>query len=149
MKLMLRPEWKPRPVSSFLGYLDLKIGVTVAALFAVSLFVYLIVIGVLTYSGFKQLLNKVAGVYGLIAALTGAGGSFAQLTLYVYSVFGLVALAWGLRAVAEVGYMRLHPWARPDGILMRHRKTRSVRYTSRTCSSPITSSQRCGQYSSR
>ncbi|EIN09653.1 DUF1753-domain-containing protein [Punctularia strigosozonata HHB-11173 SS5] len=78
---MLRPEWKPRPASSFLGCLDLKIGVTVALLFA--------------------LLNKVAGVYGLIAALTGAGGSFAQISLYVYSVFGLVVLAWGLRAVTE------------------------------------------------
>ena len=49
-----------------------------------------------------QLLNKVAGVYGLIAVLTGAGGSFAQLSLYIYSVFALVALSWGLRVVQEV-----------------------------------------------
>lgn len=35
MKLMLRPEWKPRPVGSFLGCLDLKLGVTIALLFAV------------------------------------------------------------------------------------------------------------------
>ncbi|TFL01899.1 DUF1753-domain-containing protein [Pterulicium gracile] len=69
------------PLSSFLGLLDLKTGVTVALLFA--------------------LLNKVAGVYGLIAALTGAGGSFAQLSLYVYSAVALIALAWGLRAVKE------------------------------------------------
>jgi inositol phosphorylceramide synthase regulatory subunit len=48
------------------------------------------------------LLNKVAGVYGLIAVLTGAGGSFAQLSLYIYSVIALVALAWGLRAVKDV-----------------------------------------------
>lgn len=46
-----------------------------------------------------QLLNKVAGIYGLIAVLTGAGGSFAQLSLYLYSVIALVALAWGLKAV--------------------------------------------------
>ncbi|KAF5373269.1 hypothetical protein D9615_007479 [Tricholomella constricta] len=81
MKLMLRPEWRLWPLSSFLGFLDLKTGVTVALLFA--------------------LLNKVAGVYGLIAVLTGAGGSFAQLSLYIYSVIALVGLVWGLRAVKE------------------------------------------------
>ncbi|KAF8909328.1 Inositolphosphorylceramide synthase subunit Kei1-domain-containing protein [Gymnopilus junonius] len=79
MKLMLRPEWRLWPLSSFLGLLDLKTGVTVALLFA--------------------LLNKVAGVYGLIAVLTGAGGSFAQLSLYIYSAVALAALAWGLRVV--------------------------------------------------
>lgn len=79
---MLRPEWRLWPLSSFLGLIDLKTGVTIALLFA--------------------LLNKVAGVYGLIAVLTGAGGSFAQLSLYIYSVIALVALAWGLRAVKDV-----------------------------------------------
>ena len=49
-----------------------------------------------------QLLNKVAGVYGLIAVLTGAGGSIAQLSLYVYSVVGLVALVWGLKSILHV-----------------------------------------------
>ncbi|KAF8151949.1 hypothetical protein K438DRAFT_1988070 [Mycena galopus ATCC 62051] len=44
-------------------------------------------------------LNKVAGVYGLIAVLTGAGGSFAQLSMYIYSVLGLIALGWGLKVV--------------------------------------------------
>lgn len=78
---MLRPEWRLWPLSSFFGLLDLKTGVTVALLFA--------------------LLNKVAGVYGLIAVLTGAGGSFAQLSLYIYSVLALVALAWGLRVVQD------------------------------------------------
>lgn len=48
------------------------------------------------------MLNKVAGVYGLIAVLTGAGGSFAQLSLYIYSVAALVALVWGLKAVKHV-----------------------------------------------
>ena len=50
-----------------------------------------------------QLLNKVAGVYGLVAVLTGAGGSAAQLSMYIYSVLGLIALAWGLKAVGQVG----------------------------------------------
>ncbi|KAJ7171672.1 Inositolphosphorylceramide synthase subunit Kei1-domain-containing protein [Mycena crocata] len=83
MKLMLRNEWRQCfglwPLNSFLGILDLKTGVTIACLFAV--------------------LNKVAGVYGLLAVLTGAGGSFAQLSMYIYSVFGLVALGWGLQVV--------------------------------------------------
>lgn len=49
-----------------------------------------------------QLLNKVAGVYGLISLLTGAGASAAQLSLYIYSTLGLAALAWGLRAISQV-----------------------------------------------
>ncbi|KAJ7151732.1 Inositolphosphorylceramide synthase subunit Kei1-domain-containing protein [Mycena filopes] len=77
MKLMLRKGlW---PFNSFLGLLDLKTGVTIALLFA--------------------LFNKIAGFYGLIAVLTGAGGSFAQLSLYIYSVLGLAALGWGLQVV--------------------------------------------------
>ncbi|KZT25255.1 DUF1753-domain-containing protein [Neolentinus lepideus HHB14362 ss-1] len=81
MKLMLRPEWRLRPLSSFLGFFDIKTGVVIALLFA--------------------LLNKVAGIYGLLAFLMGAGGSLAQLSLYVYSVIGLVALMWGLKAIQE------------------------------------------------
>ncbi|TFK26251.1 DUF1753-domain-containing protein [Coprinopsis marcescibilis] len=81
MKLMLRPEWRIWPLSSFLGFVDLKTGVIVALIFA--------------------LLNKVAGVYGLIAVLTGAGGSFAQVSLYIYSVLALAALAWGLHSVQQ------------------------------------------------
>src|SRR6266550_5530510 len=49
-----------------------------------------------------QLVNKVAGVYGLIAVVTGAGGSFAQLSLYIYSVLALIVFTWGLRRVKEV-----------------------------------------------
>jgi hypothetical protein len=71
-----------RPLGSFLGCIDLKTGVLLALFFA--------------------LLNKVSGVYGLVAALTGAGGSAAQLSLYVYSTAGLVALLWALRAVTDV-----------------------------------------------
>ncbi|KAF5355282.1 hypothetical protein D9758_006082 [Tetrapyrgos nigripes] len=82
MKLMLKPQWRLLwPLSSFLGFLDLKTGVTLALFFAV--------------------LNKVAGVYGLIAVATGAGGSFAQLSLYIYSALALVVLVWGLRAIRD------------------------------------------------
>ncbi|KAK0217727.1 Inositolphosphorylceramide synthase subunit Kei1-domain-containing protein [Armillaria fumosa] len=81
MKLTLRPEWRLWPFSSFLGLLDIKTGVVVALMFV--------------------LLNKVAGVYGLIAVVTGAGGSFAQLSLYIYSVVALLAFGWALNAVKE------------------------------------------------
>ncbi|PCH44422.1 DUF1753-domain-containing protein [Wolfiporia cocos MD-104 SS10] len=81
MKLTLRPEWRLRPLSSALGFLDLKTAVTIVLLFAV--------------------LNKVAGVYGLIATFTGAGGSVAQLSLYIYSCVALAALVWGLRATSQ------------------------------------------------
>jgi len=50
-------------------------------------------------------LNKVAGIYGLIALLTGAGGNAAQLTLYIYSALALIGLSWGIRAVNEVRYL--------------------------------------------
>lgn len=39
-------------------------------------------------------------MYGLIALFT--GGSLAQLSLYLYSVCGLFAYLWGLRAVSTV-----------------------------------------------
>ena len=42
-----------------------------------------------------------AGVYGLLAVLTGAGGSFAQISMYIYSALALVALIWGLKSVSK------------------------------------------------
>jgi hypothetical protein len=47
-----------------------------------------------------QLINKVAGVYGLITILV--GGSFAQLSFYAYSVATLFAFLWALRIVKSV-----------------------------------------------
>jgi len=79
MRLMLRQIWKPRALNSALGFIDIKTGVTLAVMFA--------------------LLNKVAGVYGLIAIFN--GGSFAQLSMYIYSVAALAAFGWGLKAVTE------------------------------------------------
>ncbi|KAE9399930.1 DUF1753-domain-containing protein [Gymnopus androsaceus JB14] len=81
MKLTLKPEWRLWPLSSFLGVLDLKTGVTIALLFAV--------------------FNKVAGVYGIVALALGANGTFSQYSLYIYSVAGLVALFFGLKYVVE------------------------------------------------
>ncbi|KAG9017164.1 hypothetical protein FRB90_001516 [Tulasnella sp. 427] len=81
MKLTLRPEWRPRPLTTFLGFVDIKTGVKIAILFAV--------------------INKVAGVYGLLAMLTGAGGSLAQLSMYLYSVIALAAYVVGFKAAAS------------------------------------------------
>lgn len=47
-----------------------------------------------------QLINKVAGLYGLITIFV--GGSFAQLLYYAYSVGTLFAFLWGLRVVKSV-----------------------------------------------
>ncbi|EPT00936.1 hypothetical protein FOMPIDRAFT_1121571 [Fomitopsis schrenkii] len=81
MKLTLRPEWRLRPLSSAFGFLDLKTAVIITLLFAV--------------------LNKVAGVYGLIAMFTGAGGTAAQLSLYIYSAIALAALVWGIKSTTQ------------------------------------------------
>ncbi|KAI0258942.1 Inositolphosphorylceramide synthase subunit Kei1-domain-containing protein [Gloeopeniophorella convolvens] len=89
MKLTLKRQLRPRPLASMLGILDLKTAVTVVVLFA--------------------LLNKAAGIYGLIAMLTGAGGSAAQLTLYIYSALALALFAWGLRAVKEARALPFSP----------------------------------------
>ncbi|QRW17007.1 inositol phosphorylceramide synthase subunit Kei1 [Rhizoctonia solani] len=45
------------------------------------------------------LINKVAGVYGLVSLFF--GGSAAQISMYVYSSLAIVALAWGLKAVTD------------------------------------------------
>ncbi|KAG8876466.1 hypothetical protein FRB97_004156 [Tulasnella sp. 331] len=81
MKLTLKPEWRPKPLTSFVWFIDIKTGVKIVLLFA--------------------MLNKVAGLYGLIAMLVGAGGSFLQISMYLYSVVGLAAYAWGLKVTAE------------------------------------------------
>ena len=47
-----------------------------------------------------QVLNKVAGVYGLLSAFT--GGTIGQLSFYIYSTASLAVLVWGMRAVSAV-----------------------------------------------
>jgi len=59
--------------------LDLKLGTSVISLFA--------------------LLNKVAGVYGILAVFT--GGTLSQVSLYLYSLGTIFALVWGLRKARE------------------------------------------------
>ncbi|OCF36701.1 hypothetical protein I317_02998 [Kwoniella heveanensis CBS 569] len=70
----------PRPgaaFNSFLGLLDIKLGAEIILLFG--------------------LINKVAGLYGLIVVFV--GGSFTQLLYYAYSTATLFAFLWGLRVV--------------------------------------------------
>lgn len=69
----------PRPLRSVLGFMDIKTGATIVVLFA--------------------LLNKVAGIYGLIAIFY--GGTLAQLSMYLYSVIALAGFAWGMKAITE------------------------------------------------
>jgi len=43
-------------------------------------------------------INKVAGIYGLVAVFT--GGSLAQLSMYIYSVALLFVYVWGIRVTS-------------------------------------------------
>lgn len=65
--------------------LTLSVGVNIVSLFAV--------------------LNKVAGVYGILAVFTG-GAEGLQLTMYLYSILSLFALVWGIKMVHEVRSFR-------------------------------------------
>ena len=114
MKLTLRQELRPRPFASMLGFLDLKTGVTLVVLFAVRKPIPRFLTPLLIL---PQVLNKVAGIYGLMALLAGAGGNAAQLTLYIYSALALIALAWGIRAINEV--RSLVPSLFPSGLNFR------------------------------
>ncbi|ORY32539.1 Inositolphosphorylceramide synthase subunit Kei1-domain-containing protein [Naematelia encephala] len=62
---------------SFLGFLDIKLGAEIILLFG--------------------LINKAAGLYGLIMILV--GGTFPQFVFYAYSVGTLFAFLWALRTV--------------------------------------------------
>ncbi|CAK9786177.1 DUF1753-domain-containing protein [Cutaneotrichosporon oleaginosum] len=77
MRLSFRRVQPGAVFSSFFGILDIKLGCEIILLFA--------------------LINKVAGVYGLITVIV--GGSFAQITFYAYSVISLLGLQWGLKQV--------------------------------------------------
>ncbi|ODO08909.1 hypothetical protein L198_00648 [Cryptococcus wingfieldii CBS 7118] len=63
--------------NSFLGLLDIKLGAEIVLLFG--------------------LINKVAGLYGLITIVV--GGTFPQLLYYAYSTGTLFAFLWGLKVV--------------------------------------------------
>ncbi|EGG02536.1 uncharacterized protein MELLADRAFT_117555 [Melampsora larici-populina 98AG31] len=66
-------------LSSFIGFFDIKLGVTIISLLA--------------------LLNKVAGIYGVLAVFTGV--SLAQLSMYIYSILTIGLVIYGLQATGE------------------------------------------------
>ncbi|KAF8739108.1 Inositolphosphorylceramide synthase subunit Kei1, partial [Rhizoctonia solani] len=84
-RLTLKPEWRPLALRSFLGFVDIKTGKSSYDDFVVRTL--------------QKLINKVAGVYGLVSLFF--GGSAAQISMYVYSSLAIVALAWGLKAVTD------------------------------------------------
>jgi hypothetical protein len=45
-------------------------------------------------------LNKVAGAYGMLAIFS--GGTFAQISMYIYSIATIVVFLWGLKGIGEV-----------------------------------------------
>lgn len=76
-------------LQTFCYAIDLKLGSEIITYFAI--------------------LNKVAGVYGLLAVFF--GGNLAQLSLYLYSVATLLACAWGLRQIGEENAARTTTYA--------------------------------------
>ncbi|KAG0141312.1 hypothetical protein CROQUDRAFT_663978 [Cronartium quercuum f. sp. fusiforme G11] len=71
---------RPPPLlKSFIGFFDIKQGVTFISLLA--------------------LLNKVAGIYGILAVFTGV--SLAQVSLYIYSIVTIGLVIYGLQACGE------------------------------------------------
>jgi hypothetical protein len=82
----------------------------------------------------------------LIAVITGAGSNFAQLSLYIYSVLGLVALSWGLKSVKDVRRFSTILDLQLTLFFLLDRKTLSTHSILRTSSSSTTSSQQLGRY---
>ena len=66
-------------LTSFLGFLDLRVGATVITLFA--------------------LFNKIAGIYGVIAIFQ--GGTFSQVSLYLYSLITLFLFLWAIKGISD------------------------------------------------
>ena len=67
-------------ITSFLGFMDIKVGSQILTLFS--------------------LFNKIAGIYGIIAIFQ--GGTIAQLSLYIYSIATIPIFIWGLKSISDV-----------------------------------------------
>ena len=76
-------------ITSFLGFMDLKIGASILTLFA--------------------LFNKIAGVYGILAVFQ--GGTFSQVALYLYSIATIVIFLWGLKGISDEDAQRVLTYA--------------------------------------
>jgi len=66
-------------LTSFAGFMDIKVGSQILTLFS--------------------LFNKIAGIYGIIAVFQ--GGTFAQVSLYLYSIATIPIFIWGLKVISD------------------------------------------------
>ncbi|KAA1068071.1 hypothetical protein PGTUg99_009493 [Puccinia graminis f. sp. tritici] len=71
-----------RLLSSFLGFFDIKLGVTIICLIS--------------------LLNKVVGFYGILAVFHGA--NLIQISMYLYNILTIGLVIYGLQATGEVNH---------------------------------------------
>ncbi|SNX87555.1 related to KEI1 - component of inositol phosphorylceramide synthase [Melanopsichium pennsylvanicum] len=76
-------------ITSFLGFMDLKIGASILTLFAI--------------------FNKTAGVYGILAVFQ--GGTFSQVALYLYSIATIFISLWGLKGISDQDAQRVLTYA--------------------------------------
>lgn len=58
---------------------------------------------------FFTMLNKISGIYGILAIFAGAAITLADLILYIYSIFAFVFFLWALEQVRK---------SRPGGCLL-------------------------------
>ncbi|EST08719.1 Protein of unknown function DUF1753, Golgi [Kalmanozyma brasiliensis GHG001] len=76
-------------ITSFLGFMDLKVGASILTLFAI--------------------FNKTAGVYGILAVFQ--GGTFSQVALYLYSIATIIVFLWGLKGISDEDAHRVLTYA--------------------------------------
>jgi len=85
-----------RLVSSFLGFFDIKLGVTIICLIS--------------------LLNKAVGFYGILAVFHGA--NLAQISMYMYNILTIALVIYGLQATGEENPRRTFIYA--NSLLLDH-----------------------------
>ncbi|KAH9453645.1 hypothetical protein MJO28_013013 [Puccinia striiformis f. sp. tritici] len=85
-----------RLLSSFLGFFDIKLGVTIICLIS--------------------LLNKVVGFYGILAIFHGA--NLTQISMYLYNILTIGLVIYGLQATGEENPRRTFVYA--NSLLLDH-----------------------------
>ena len=140
---MLRPEWRLWPLSSFLGLLDLKTGVTVALLFAVSRFLLLHTISLHFHLTAPEQSSGCIRPHRSPHRCRGIFCSTQSLHLLCHRPSRpRMGLKGSKRGVRSSFSLHLHT------IDLLYRKTQNTHYTLPTYSSPITSFPPAGLSSS-
>lgn len=105
-QMSFRSHLIPLP-SSFIGLMDLKMGQSCQGdrgiLRASTTSADLVTPAGGNLISYFGMLNKVAGVYGMLAVVH--TGDLAQVALYVYSLGTLALLAWGIRNINKVAIL--------------------------------------------